>query len=113
MTRARVGPAGWSADVDELLARIADEQDRLRRLSDRNCRNLAAGHHAPARVDFEQLLVILGRHVAAEESSLFPMLRRDGGRHGGGTAPGRWFTSSTSTCTRKTSTWSRCHRQRL
>ena len=57
------------------VARLMDEHDRLRELSEHIRRHLAAGEDATARVDFAELLVVLGPHVATEERSLFPMLR--------------------------------------
>jgi iron-sulfur cluster repair protein YtfE (RIC family) len=59
------------------VARLMDEHDRLRELSGLIRRSLATGGEAAARTLFEELLVVLGPHVAKEEGSLFPMLRRD------------------------------------
>lgn len=59
------------------VARLMDEHDRLRELADGIGRSLAAGDDAAARAAFQDLLVVLGPHVAKEEGSLFPMLRRD------------------------------------
>jgi iron-sulfur cluster repair protein YtfE (RIC family) len=53
-----------------------DEHDRLRELGEHVRRHLAAGNDAAARADFQQILVVLGPHVAKEEGVLFPMLRR-------------------------------------
>jgi iron-sulfur cluster repair protein YtfE (RIC family) len=58
------------------VARLMDEHDRLRELSDHIRRHLAAGDDAAARVHFQELLVVLGPHVTREEGVLFPMLRR-------------------------------------
>ena len=58
------------------IARLMDEHDRLRELSDHIRRHLAAGHDAAAREHFAELLVVLGPHVAEEEGALFPMLSR-------------------------------------
>jgi hemerythrin-like domain-containing protein len=58
------------------IARLMDEHDRLRELSDHIRRHLAAGDDAAARAHFEELLVVLGPHVAEEEGALFVMLRR-------------------------------------
>lgn len=57
------------------VARLMDEHDRLRELSEHIRRHLAAGEDAAARGHFVELLVVLGPHVATEERSLFPMLR--------------------------------------
>ncbi len=57
------------------IARLMDEHDRLRDLSEHIRRHLAAGDDAAAREHFTELLVVLGPHVSAEEGSLFPMLR--------------------------------------
>jgi iron-sulfur cluster repair protein YtfE (RIC family) len=59
------------------VARLMGEHDRLRELSDHIRRHLADGDAAAARAHLEELLVVLGPHVAKEEGSLFPMLRRD------------------------------------
>jgi iron-sulfur cluster repair protein YtfE (RIC family) len=53
-----------------------DEHDRLRELTDHIRRHLAAGDEPAAREHFQELLVVLGPHVAKEEGTLFPMLRR-------------------------------------
>ena len=58
------------------VARLMDEHDRLRELSAHIRGHLAAGDAAAARAHFEELLVVLGPHVAKEEGVLFPMLRR-------------------------------------
>lgn len=58
------------------VARLMGEHDRLRELGEHIRRHLAAGDDAAARVHFQELLVVLGPHVAEEESTLFPMLRR-------------------------------------
>jgi hemerythrin-like domain-containing protein len=60
------------------VARLMAEHDRLRELSDHIRRHLADGDDAAARADLDDVLVVLGPHVAKEEGSLFPMLRRDG-----------------------------------
>ncbi|HEV7211849.1 MAG TPA: hemerythrin domain-containing protein [Blastococcus sp.] len=60
------------------VARLMDEHDRLRELSGRIRAHLAAGDGAAARAHFDELLGVLGPHVAEEEGSLFPMLRADG-----------------------------------
>jgi iron-sulfur cluster repair protein YtfE (RIC family) len=59
------------------VARLMDEHDRLRELSDSIRGHLSAGDVDAARADFDELLVVLGPHVAKEEGSLFAMLRRD------------------------------------
>ena len=59
------------------VARLMDEHDRLRGLSNHIRRQLGAGDCDAARNCFDELLVVLGPHVAREEGSLFPMLRRD------------------------------------
>ncbi|RBY84921.1 hemerythrin domain-containing protein [Blastococcus sp. TF02A-30] len=58
------------------VARLMDEHDRLRDLSDHIQRHLAAGDDVGAHSHFRDLLAVLGPHVAKEEGSLFPMLRR-------------------------------------
>jgi iron-sulfur cluster repair protein YtfE (RIC family) len=58
------------------VARLMDEHDRLRELSDHVRRHMDAGDDAGARAHFTELLVVLGPHVAKEEGALFPMLRR-------------------------------------
>jgi iron-sulfur cluster repair protein YtfE (RIC family) len=58
------------------VARLMDEHDRLRELSDHIRRHLAAGEKAAARVHLDDLLVVLGPHVAREEGALFPVLRQ-------------------------------------
>ncbi|GAB3344987.1 hemerythrin domain-containing protein [Modestobacter lapidis] len=58
------------------VARLMDEHDRLRDLSDHIRRHVAAGDDTAARAHVEELLLVLGPHVAKEEGSLFPMLRR-------------------------------------
>ena len=57
------------------VARLMDEHDRLRALSEHIRRHLAAGDATAARDLFAELLAVLGPHVATEERSLFPMLR--------------------------------------
>lgn len=57
------------------VRRLMDEHDRLRELSNHVRRHLAGGNDAAAREDFQQILVVLGPHVAREEGALFPMLR--------------------------------------
>ncbi len=59
------------------VARLMDEHDRLRALGDRIRRLLASGDESAARAVFADLLIVLGPHVAREETALFPMLRRD------------------------------------
>lgn len=59
------------------VARLMDEHDRLRELSDSIRRYLAAGDDAAARTHVVELLVVLGPHVDREEGALFRMLRRD------------------------------------
>jgi hemerythrin-like domain-containing protein len=58
------------------VARLMDEHDRLRELSAHIRAHLAAGDDHGARAHFDELLVVLGPHVAKEEGALFPMLRR-------------------------------------
>lgn len=58
------------------VARLMDEHDRLRELSEHIRGHLAAGDDVAARAHLQELLVVLGPHVAKEEGSLFPMLRR-------------------------------------
>jgi iron-sulfur cluster repair protein YtfE (RIC family) len=58
------------------IARLMDEHDRLRELSEHTLRHLAAGDEASARAHFDELLAVLGPHVAEEEGQLFPLLRR-------------------------------------
>ena len=60
------------------VAALMNEHDRLRELSGRIRRHLEAGDDAAARADFTELLIVLAPHVAKEEGSLFPMLRREG-----------------------------------
>lgn len=60
------------------IAALMSEHDRLRELTGLIRSDLAAGDDTAARARFEQVLVVLGPHVAKEEGSLFPMLRRDG-----------------------------------
>lgn len=59
------------------VARLMDEHDRLRTLSEHIRRHLADGDEAAARDHFQELLVVLAPHVAKEEGALFPMLRGD------------------------------------
>jgi hemerythrin-like domain-containing protein len=56
------------------IARLMSEHDRLRELTGHIRSHLSAGDDAAARAHFEELLVVLGPHVAKEEGSLFPML---------------------------------------
>ena len=58
------------------VARLMDEHDKLRELSEHIRSHLAAGDEASARAHFRELLVVLAPHVAKEEGALFPMLRR-------------------------------------
>lgn len=58
------------------VARLMDEHDRLRELSEHIRRHLAVGDDGGARAHFQELLVVLGPHVVKEEGFLFPMLRR-------------------------------------
>ncbi|MGZ4507043.1 MAG: hemerythrin domain-containing protein [Blastococcus sp.] len=60
------------------MARLMDEHDRLRELTGHIRHHLATGDGAAAHAHFDELLVVLGPHVAEEEGALFPMLRRDG-----------------------------------
>ena len=60
------------------VARLMDEHDRLRELTGHIRHCLATGDRAAARAHFDELLVVLGPHVAEEEGALFPLLRRDG-----------------------------------
>ena len=82
LRRPRGGHAGQRracrlvSGVDALPARIADEHDRLGELSDHIRRNVTGSQHAAARVDFEQLLVVLGPQVTNEMALPFPMLLR-------------------------------------
>jgi iron-sulfur cluster repair protein YtfE (RIC family) len=59
------------------VARLMDEHDRLRALSEHIRRHLDAGDEAAAREHFRELLHVLAPHVAKEEGALFPMLRRE------------------------------------
>jgi iron-sulfur cluster repair protein YtfE (RIC family) len=59
------------------IAALMSEHDRLRELTGHIRRHLAAGDDAAARAHFEELLLVLGPHVAKEEGALFPVLRRD------------------------------------
>ncbi|WP_166486629.1 hemerythrin domain-containing protein [Blastococcus saxobsidens] len=58
------------------VARLMDEHDRLRELSEHIRRHLAAGDDAAAGDHFAERLVVLSPHVATEEGSAFPMLRK-------------------------------------
>ncbi|MBB3082705.1 hemerythrin domain-containing protein [Geodermatophilus sabuli] len=58
------------------VARLMDEHDRLRELSNHIRRHLDVRDDEAARAHFRELLVVLGPHVAKEEGVLFPMLRR-------------------------------------
>jgi iron-sulfur cluster repair protein YtfE (RIC family) len=58
------------------IARLMDEHDRLRELSEHTLRHLAVGDDAGARTHLAELLAVLGPHVAEEEGQLFPMLAR-------------------------------------
>lgn len=58
------------------VAKLMDEHDRLRELSHQIRRALAAGDGA-ARRRFDELLAVLGPHLAREEGALFPLLQRD------------------------------------
>jgi len=60
------------------VAALMGEHDRLRELTGLIRSDLAASHDAAARALLEEVLVVLGPHVAKEEGSLFPMLRREG-----------------------------------
>jgi iron-sulfur cluster repair protein YtfE (RIC family) len=60
------------------VAALMGEHDRLRDISEHIRRHLMAGDESAARAHLEELLVVLGPHVAKEEGSLFPMLRRSG-----------------------------------
>ena len=60
------------------IAALMGEHDRLRELTGRIRSDLAIGDDAAARAGFEQVLLVLGPHVAKEEGALFPMLRREG-----------------------------------
>jgi hemerythrin-like domain-containing protein len=60
------------------IAALMGEHDRLRELTGLIRSELAAGNDLAARTLFEEVLVVLGPHVAKEEGSLFPMLRREG-----------------------------------
>jgi iron-sulfur cluster repair protein YtfE (RIC family) len=60
------------------IAALMGEHDRLRELTGLIRSDLAAGNDLAARTLFEEVLVVLGPHVAKEEGSLFPMLRREG-----------------------------------
>jgi len=53
-----------------------DEHDTLRALSEHIRHHLAAGDDGEARRHLDDLLAVLGPHVAEEEGALFPMLRR-------------------------------------
>jgi hemerythrin-like domain-containing protein len=64
------------------VARLMGEHDTLRTLSEHIRRQLAAGDDAAARRHFDDLLLVLGPHVAAEEGALFPMLRGSDERAG-------------------------------
>lgn len=58
------------------IARLMDEHDRLRELSEHIRRHLGAEDDDAARDHLQELLVVLGPHVIKEEGVLFPMLRR-------------------------------------
>ena len=58
------------------VGRLMDEHDRLRELGEHVRRHLAAGEDADARAHLEELLTVLGPHVAKEENALFPLLRQ-------------------------------------
>jgi len=58
------------------VARLMDEHDRLREISEHIRRHLAAGDDAGARGHLDTLLVVLGPHVMREEGALFPLLRQ-------------------------------------
>ena len=58
------------------VARLMDEHDRLREISEHIRRHLTAGDDAGARRHLDALLVVLGPHVLREEGALFPLLRR-------------------------------------
>ena len=60
------------------VGRLMNEHDRLRELGDHIRRHLDRGDFSAAREHFREVLVVLGPHVAKEEGSLFPMLRREG-----------------------------------
>lgn len=60
------------------IAALMGEHDRLRELTGLIRSELAAGDDAAAGTLLEEVLVVLGPHVAKEEGSLFPMLRREG-----------------------------------
>ena len=60
------------------VAALMGEHDRLRELTGLIRSDLAAGHDAAARALLEEMLDVLGPHVAKEEGALFPMLRREG-----------------------------------
>ena len=60
------------------IGRLMDEHDRLRELIGHIRGHLAAGDDAAAREHFEEVLVVLGPHVAKEEGVLFPMLAASG-----------------------------------
>jgi iron-sulfur cluster repair protein YtfE (RIC family) len=55
-----------------------DEHDRLRELTGHIRSHLTAGDDAAAREHLEEMLVVLGPHVAKEEGALFPMLAAAG-----------------------------------
>jgi len=59
------------------VAALMGEHDRLRELTGLIRSDLAAGDDGAARILLEAMLVVLGPHVAKEEGSLFPMLRRE------------------------------------
>ena len=56
------------------VGRLMNEHDRLRELSEHIRRHLDAGDADGARDHFQELLVVLGPHVAKEEGALFPRL---------------------------------------
>jgi hemerythrin-like domain-containing protein len=58
------------------IGRLMDEHDTLRELSEHIRGYLAAGDEAAAREHFDELLLVLGPHVAKEEGALFPRLAR-------------------------------------
>jgi iron-sulfur cluster repair protein YtfE (RIC family) len=60
------------------VARLMGEHDRLRELTGHIRAHLAAGDDAAVRAHFDEVLAVLGPHVAEEEGALFPLLRRDG-----------------------------------
>jgi hypothetical protein len=60
------------------IAALMAEHDRLREPTGLIRGELAGGDDAAARALFEQVLVVLGPHVAKEEGALFAMLRQEG-----------------------------------